>query len=87
VIDEEQLTFEDGILLCKHIYQCAIHKTLHGVMEEWEIFQRSHDMLTQLQFQRADEFISNLEFSQNLDKKRLDELLFKFNIDNIYATI
>ena len=87
MIDEEQLTFEDGILLCKHIYQCAIHKTLHGVMEEWEIFQRSHDMLTQLQFQRADEFISNLEFSQNLDKKRLDELLFKFNIDNIYATI
>ena len=35
MLEENDLTFEDGILLCKHIYQCAIHKTLNGVMEEW----------------------------------------------------
>ena len=37
-MEEKSLTFEDGVLFCKHIYQCAIHKTLNGVPEEWEIF-------------------------------------------------
>ena len=82
---EKDLTFEDGVLLCKHIYQCAIHKTLHGVIEEWEIFEKTHDMLSVLEQQRANEILCKLE--QSFDKKRLDELLFKFNIENVYATI
>lgn len=32
------LTFEDGLLLCKHIYQKAIDKTLQGVIEQEQIF-------------------------------------------------
>ena len=84
-MDEEQLTFEDGVLLCKHIYQCAIHKTLHGVMEEWEILEKTHDMLGKLKQQKSDEMLNKLE--SQFGKKRLDELLFKFNIDNIYTTI
>jgi len=84
-VDEENLTFEDGILICKHIYQCAIHKTLNGVVEEWDIFQKSHDMLRQLESNRSEVLISKL--ANDFDHKRLDELLFKFNIDNVYATI
>ena len=84
-MDEEQLTFEDGVLLCKHIYQCAIHKTLHGVMEEWEILEKTYYMLGKLKQQKSDEMLNKLE--SQFGKKRLDELLFKFNIDNIYTTI
>ena len=83
--EKTELTFEDGVLLCKYIYQCAVHKALHGVMEEWEIFQKTHDMLKKLDIQRAEEILTTLE--NQFDKKRLDELLFKFNIENIYATI
>ena len=84
-MEEEKLTFEDGVLLCKHIYQCAIHKTLHGVIEEWEIFEKTHDILSKLEEQRTDEILR--KFEQQFDKKRLDELLFRFNMDNVYATI
>ena len=82
---EEDLTFEDGMLLCKHIYQCAIHKTLQGVIEEWEIFQKTHDLLNKLEAQRMDRILTVT--SEQSEKERLDELLFKLNIDNIYATI
>jgi len=54
-------------------------------MEEWEIFQKTHDMLKKLEIQRAEEILAT--FENQFDKKRLDELLFKFNIENIYATI
>jgi hypothetical protein len=84
-VEEEKLTFEDGILICKHIYQCAIHKTLNGVIEEWEIFQKSHDMLRKLEYNKSEVMISKL--ANEFDHKRLDELLFKFNMDNVYATI
>ena len=69
----EGLTFEDGILLCKHIYQCAIDKTLNGVLEQEEIFYKAH------------EAISKLDNSMN--HERLDELLHLFNIENVYTTI
>ncbi|RLI62685.1 MAG: hypothetical protein DRO67_06950 [Candidatus Asgardarchaeum californiense] len=85
MVEEENLTFEDGILICKHIYQCAIHKTLGGVMEEWEIFQKTHEMLNKLDQQKKQAMLDTLE--SQFDKKRLDELLFRFNIENIYATI
>lgn len=85
MIDEENLTFEDGVLLCKYIYQCAVHKTLHGVMEEWEIFQKTYDMLRLLESQKTQEITR--KFENQFDKRRLDELLFKFNIENVYATI
>ena len=81
----EELTFEDGILLCKHIYQCAIHKTLQGVMEEWEIFQKTHEKLQNIEQLQKNGFVMPIE--QKFDKRRLDELLFQFNMENIYATI
>jgi len=84
-MEEDTLSFEDGVLICKHIFQCAIHKTLHGVPEEWEIFQKTHEMLGRLEEERKQEIITKLE--KRFDKKRLDDLLFKFNIEDIYATI
>jgi hypothetical protein len=85
VTDEDQLTFEDGILLCSHIYQCAIHKTLHGVIEEWDIYQKTHEMLTKLIQEQSNELVQIV--GRRYDKKRLDELLFKFNMENVYAII
>jgi hypothetical protein len=70
---KEGLTFEDGVLLCKHIYQCAIEKTLQGVREQDEIFYKTHDMLSTI--------------NKNHNHERLDELLYMFNIENVYATI
>ena len=81
---EDKLTFEDGILLCKHIYQCAIHKSLQGVMEEWEIFQKTYELLSKLE-QNREQATPWLE--SQFDKKRLDELLFHFNLENVYAVI
>ncbi|UCF49957.1 MAG: hypothetical protein JSU91_00315 [Thermoplasmatales archaeon] len=70
---KKQLTFEDGVLLCKHIYQSAIEKILRGVIEQEQIFYRTHKML------------NKLEIKSN--NKRLEELLFILNIENIYSII
>ena len=69
----EDLTFEDGILLCKHIYQSAIEKTLSGVIEQEQIFYRAHELLNKLE--------------KDVNKERLDELMHMLNIENVYATI
>ena len=69
----DELTFEDGVLLCKHIYQSAIEKTLHGVIEQEQIFYRTHDVLSKLE--------------NCFDNERLDELLHKFNMENVYQII
>ncbi len=58
---KKQLTFEDGILLCKHIYQSAIEKILNGVIEQEQIFYRTYKMLDKLDIKS--------------NNKRLDELL------------
>lgn len=70
---KNELTFEDGVLLCKHIYQSAIEKTLNGVLEQEQIFYKTYDMLKKLE--------------KNYDTERLDELLYMFNMENIYAII
>ena len=70
---KNDLTFEDGILLCKHIYQSAIEKTLNGVIEQDRIFYKTHKML------------NKLEHSFNND--RLDELLHIFDLENLYEII
>lgn len=67
------LTFEDGILLCKHIYQSAIDKTLNGVIEQEQIFYKVHEILSKLDY--------------DINNGRLDELLHILNIDNIYEII
>jgi len=67
------LSFEDGVLLCKHIYQSAIEKTLNGVLEQEQIFYRTHEMLSKLE--------------QDFDNDRLDELLYLLNMENAYAVI
>jgi len=69
----DDLTFEDGVLLCKHIYQSAIEKTLSGVIEQEQIFYKAHELLSKLE--------------KDVDKERLDELLYMLNIENVYATI
>jgi len=70
---EELLTFEDGVLICKHIFQCAIHKTLNGVPEEWDIFFKTHDVLEKIE--------------GDFDNERLYEVLYKLNMDDVYAKI
>lgn len=70
---KKKLTFEDGVLLCKHIYQSAIEKTLNGVIEQEQIFYRTYLLL------------EKLEIKPN--NKRLDELLYILNIENIYSMI
>jgi hypothetical protein len=72
-IDEETLTFEDGIIFCKHLYQCAIHKTMNGDPEEWIIFYKTYDYLDKLGY--------------HFDTKDLENVLFKLNLDNIYKKI
>jgi len=69
----EELTFEDGVILCKHIYQSVIDKTLNGVIEQEQIFIKTHEMLGKLE--------------NNFHHERLDELLYILNMENIYATI
>jgi len=69
----EDLSFEDGIILCKHIYQSAVDKTLNGVIEQEQIFFRAHDALDRI--------------NMNHKKERLDELLFLLNMENVYTTI
>ena len=70
-MNEENLTFEDGVLFCKHIFQCAIQKTLNGVPEQWDIFYKTHDTLEKL--------------DRNVDNERLYEVLFKLNMEDVYA--
>jgi len=70
---KESLTFEDGLLLCKYIYQSAIEKILNGVIEQEQILYKADCVLKKL--------------DHNFDNQRLDELLYKLNIENIYTTI
>ena len=69
----KSLTFEDGILLCKYIFQSAIEKTLNGVIEQEQIFYRAHKVL--------------LTLGKDFDNERLNEILFLLNMDNIYTII
>jgi len=67
----DKLSFEDGVLICKHIYQNAIEKTLQGVFEQEEIFIRAHDEITKI--------------DKDFDNKRLDEILYLLNMENIIS--
>jgi len=70
---EEELTFQDGLLLCKYIYQSVIDKTLNGVIEQEEIFYKAHDLLNKI--------------DQGFSHDRLDELLSKLNMEQVYSKI
>jgi hypothetical protein len=70
-MSEEKLTFEDGIIICKHIYQCAIQKTLNGVPEQWDIFYKTHETLEKL--------------GHTLDNERLNNILFQLNMEDVYT--
>ena len=69
----DELTFEDGIILCRHIYQSAIDKILKGVIEQEEIFIRAHQQLKKLE--------------KKYSRERLDELLYLLNMQDIYTAI
>lgn len=73
IIDDENLTFEDGIILCKHLFQCAIHKTMNGDPEEWIIFYKAYTYLNELGY--------------NFDINDLEKVMFKLNLDNLYKKI
>ena len=70
---EEELTFQDGVLLCKYLYQNAIDKTLNGVIEQEQIFYKAHGALDKINIKHR--------------KDRLDELLFLLNMENVCRTI
>jgi len=70
---EEELTFQDGILLCKHIYQNVIDKTLNGVIEQEEIFYKTHEMLSKI--------------DEGFSHERLEELLHRLNMENVCTKI
>jgi hypothetical protein len=72
-IDEDKLTFEDGILFCKYLFQCAMHKTLNGVPEEWLINYKTHELLNELGYR--------------FNHKDLERIMFRLNIDNIYKKL
>jgi hypothetical protein len=72
-MNEEPLTFEDGIVFCKHLYQSAIHKTLNGVPEEWMIFYKTHEFLDSLGY--------------HFDHKDLEKVMFKLNLDNLFRKL
>jgi len=69
----EELSFNDGILLCKYVFQSAIEKTLNGVIEQEEIFYKAHEMLGKME--------------NCCDGKRLEELLHLLNMENAYAVM
>lgn len=69
----KDLTFNDGVILCKYIYQSAIEKVLNGVIEQEEIFYKTHEMLDKL--------------GHSCDNKRLDDLLHLLNMENTYVVI
>ena len=69
----EELTFQDGILVCKHIYQNVIDKTLNGVIEQEEIFYKTHELLN--------------EVDDGFSHQRIDELLFKLNLEDVSTKI
>ncbi|MBN1280844.1 MAG: hypothetical protein JXA00_04265 [Candidatus Thermoplasmatota archaeon] len=71
--DENHLTFEDGVVFCKHLYQCAIHKTLNGVPEEFMIFCRTHELLGELGY--------------HFSTQDLERVMFKLNLENLYRKI
>ncbi len=72
-MDQDQLSFEDGLLLCKYIFQCAIQKTLNGVPEQWDIFYKTHDLLNKIQSKQKNE--------------RLFEVLYQLNMEDVYQKL
>jgi hypothetical protein len=69
----EELSFNDGVIICKYIFQSVIEKTLNGVIEQEQIFYKVHEMLNKLE--------------HDCDNKRLDELLHMLNMENVYAVV
>ena len=73
LIKTHNLSFEDGMLLAKYIYECAIHKSLHNVPEQWHIYYQTHAILK--------------EIIGESDPKRLHEILYKLNLQDIYRSL
>jgi len=72
-MNKDNLSFEDGVLLCKHVFQCAIQKTLNGVPEQWDIFYKTHEALEKLELE--------------LNNEQLYEILYQLNMEDVYTTI
>ncbi|MBU0496471.1 MAG: hypothetical protein KKC68_07145 [Candidatus Thermoplasmatota archaeon] len=73
LIKHHELSFEDGVLLAKHIYECAIHKTLHDVPEQWHIYFKTYELLSQL--------------IGETNPRRIHEILYSLNLQDIYTSL
>lgn len=67
------LTFEDGLILAKHIYECAVHKTLNNVPEQWQIYYKTYTILNQL--------------LGETNPKRIHDILYKLNLSDFYSNL
>jgi len=72
-MNKDNLSFEDGVLLCKHVFQYAIQKTLNGIPEQWDIFYKTHEALEKLE----------LEFNN----EQLYEIVYQLNMEDVYTII
>lgn len=73
LVKQHELTFEDGLILAKHIYECVVHKTLRDVPEQWQIFYKTYEILYQL--------------LGETDPRRIHDILYKLNLSDIYTTL
>ena len=69
----QELTFEDGLLLAKHIYECAVHKTLHDVPEQWQIYYKTYVILHKI--------------LGETDPRRIHDILYKLNLSDFYTSL
>ena len=67
------LTFEDGLILAKHIYECAVHKTLRNVPEQWQIYYKTYTIIHQL--------------LGETDPRRIHDILYKLNLSDFYSNL
>lgn len=70
---QHELTFEDGILLAKYIYECAVHKTLRNIPEQWQIYYKTYEILHKI--------------LGETDPKRIHAILYKLNLSDIYSLL
>ena len=73
ITKQHDLSFEDGILLAKHIYECAVHKTLRDVPEQWQIYYNAYEILHKI--------------LGETDPKRIHDILYKLNLSDLYISL
>jgi hypothetical protein len=73
ITKQHDLSLEDGILLAKHIYECAVPKTLHNIPEQWQIYFKTYEILHKI--------------LGETDPKRIHAILYKLNLSDVYTLL